>query len=332
MQVSADEAIVFYRRLNTSQQAPSLHPAYLLADAQRSASLTPCFFVYQAGEHFYYHAFQMKAVPGTDFFDIQSPYGYGGPVATTAAPAFLNEAWAAYFHWCQGNNILVEFIRFHPLLENWRYFSGEALDDRQTVWIDLATSSEPLSGYLTRVRTAVRKAARLGLRVEWWDSPAFMAVFPQLYEDTMQALGADDSYFFPAAYYEQLTGSELARLAICRDDTSIHAGAIFLAGLEIVEYHLSASSPAGKTLGATNLLLHEAVCWARQAGKKRLHLGGGTNPDPRNPLFFFKAGFSDRRAHFKIGKKVHQPVAYAAMREDWESHAGRRSNRILFYQ
>lgn len=332
MQVSADEALIFYRRLNARWQIPSLHPAYLLADAQRSTRLTPCFFVYQAGRHFYYHAFQIGAVPGTNFFDIQSPYGYGGPVATTTAPAFLNEAWSAYSRWCQGNNILVEFIRFHPLLENWRYFSGETLDDRQTVWIDLATPSEPLSGYLTRARTTVRKAIKNDLRVEWWVSSAFMRVFPQLYEDAMLALGADESYFFPTAYCEQMMVSELARLAICRDDNNIYAGAMFLVGPEIVEYHLSASSSAGKKLGATNLLLHEAVCWARHAGKKRLHLGGGTNIDPENPLFFFKAGFSDHRAHFKIGRMIHQPVAYDAMKKDWENHVGYCNNRILFYQ
>jgi hypothetical protein len=331
MQVSADQALSFYRRLEASQQAPSLHPAYVLADAQRSASLIPRFFVYQAGEHFYYHAFQMEGVPGADFFDIQSPYGYGGAVATTTAPAFLQNAWAAYSDWCRSNNVLVEFIRFHPLLENWRYFSGEVLDDRQTVWLDLSLS-DPMTGYATRVRTAVRKAAKNGLRVEWCDTTSFMAVFPALYEETMRTLDADDFYLFPTAYYEQLTGSELAKLAICRDDHNIYAGAILLTGPEMVEYHLSASNSAGKALGATNLLLHEAVLWARQSGKKRLHLGGGTNADPENRLLFFKAGFSDRRAPFKIGKKVHQPDAYAALRADWESRTRHRGNRILFYR
>ncbi|MDD5249247.1 MAG: GNAT family N-acetyltransferase [Rhodocyclaceae bacterium] len=331
LQLSAEEALGYYRRLDISQRAPSLHPEYLLADAQRSATLIPRFLVYQAGDHFHYHAFQMEAVPEVGLFDIQSPYGYGGPVATTTAPAFLNKAWNAHCRWCQENNILAEFIRFHPLLENWRYFCGEALDDRQTVWIDLAVP-DLMTTYTPRVRTSIRKAMKNGLRVEWCDRHSFLTSFPRLYEETMHKLAADQFYFFSPAYFERITNPELARLAICRDDNSIYAAAIFLHGSEMVEYHLSASNEAGKTLGATNLLLHEAANWAQQSGKKKLHLGGGTSAAPENPLFFYKAGFSTHRSLFRIGKKIHRPGAYAALKADWANRKDLAGNRILFYR
>ena len=86
---------------------------------------------------------------------MQSAYGYGGPVASTTDPAFLQSASAVWKDWCQEKKVLVEFIRFHPLLENWRFFSGDIFDDRMTVWIDLAVPGL-MAQYTTRVRTAVR--------------------------------------------------------------------------------------------------------------------------------------------------------------------------------
>ncbi len=40
----------------------------------------------------------------------------------------------------------------------------------------------------------------------------------------------------------------------------------------------------------------EAAKWAKARGFTRLHLGGGTTPDPKDPLYRFKGGFSKRRA------------------------------------
>lgn len=334
MLVTPDKAAKVLQNLPAELQAPSLHPYYLLADAERDSNLSPSFFVYEDGGETYYHAFHTEPVPGTDFIDVQSAYGYGGPVASTTDIQFLWKASAAWNAWCQESNVLVEFIRFHPLLENWCYFSGDIFDDRATVWIDLAVP-ELMTQYATRVRTAIRKAVKTGLRVEWWDAAEFLAVFPALYADTMRTIGAEDGYFFPPAYFERLlvnATNGTPRMAICRDDGQILAGAIFLPGAEMVEYHLSAANNEGKSRGATNLILHEAALRGQQAGKRQLHLGGGSNAAPDNPLLFFKAGFSAQRARFRIGRQVHEPQAYVALKADWDSRHGASGNRILFYR
>lgn len=337
MLVTPDKAAEVLRRLPAELQAPSLHPAYLLADAERGAGLSPRFFVHEEGGESYYHAFHTQSVPGSDLIDVQSAYGYGGPVASTTDREFLQGASAAWRAWCQENSVLVEFIRFHPLLENWRFFAGDILDDRATVWIDLAVP-ELMAQYTTRVRTAIRKAVKTGLRIEWWDATEFLAVFPAFYADTMQAIGAEDGYFFPPAYFERLLGNAANEfngvpwLAICRDDWQIFAGAIFLPGAAMIEYHLSASNVGGKSRGATNLILHEAALRGQQAGKRQLHLGGGSNAAPDNPLLFFKAGFSPQRARFRIGRQIHDPQAYAALKADWDRRKGPSGNRILFYR
>ena len=331
MLVTPDKAADTLHRLCVELQAPSLHPNYLLADARRDPDLLPCFFIYEDGGESYYHAFHTAPVPDTDFIDVQSAYGYGGPVATTSNREFLETVSAAWDGWCRETGVLVEFIRFHPLLENWRFFKGEVLDDRATVWVDLA-APDLMAQYATRVRTAIRKAMKSGLRVEWWDAAQFLAVFPALYADTMRAIGAGDGYFFPPAYFERLLAYDAPWLAICLDDRRVLAGAIFLAGAEMVEYHLSASNAEGRACGATNLMLHAAALRGRDADKRRLHLGGGTNAAPDNPLLFFKAGFSELRARFRIGRQIHEPRAYAGLKANWASRKGASSNRILFYR
>ena len=334
MLTNLNRAVEALQRLPAGLQAPSLHPYYLLADAERDSGLSPSFFVHVEGGETYYHAFHTQPVPGTDFIDVQSAYGYGGPVASTTDLEFLKTASAAWSAWCQESNVLVEFIRFHPLLENWRYFSGDIFDDRATVWVDLAVP-DLMAQYTTRVRTAIRKAVKTGLRVEWWDASEFLKVFPVLYADTMRTIGAENGYFFPPVYFKRLlvnAANDTPWMAICRDDKQVLAGAIFLPSAEMVEYHLSAANSEGKSRGATNLILHEAALRGQQAGKGRLHLGGGSNAAPDNPLLFFKAGFSPQRARFRIGQQIHQPQVYAALKADWDSHHGASGNRILFYR
>jgi hypothetical protein len=331
MRVSFAEAVKIFESLPGNLQIPSLHPAYIVADACRDQELTPAFWVYRAQENLYYHGFHVGIVPRTDYFDIQSPYGYGGPVATTDEQSFLHQAWEAFSSWCVQHRILAEFVRFHPLAENWHYYGGEVIDDRQTVWIDLRLD-DILMSFSTRVRTAVRKAAKSGIRVEWWDKERFMEIFPALYNATMQQLNADEFYYFTNQYYDRLLRWEQAHCAVCLHGEEVVGAGIFLIGPTVMEYHLSASNETGKKLGATNLLLHEAAIYGQNSGCKALHLGGGTDNRLDNSLLFFKAGFSQNFSPFKIGKNVNMTTEYNQLKGQWQEEFGKTSNRILFYR
>lgn len=331
MQVDYNKAIQAFEGLREENRAPSLHPYYVIADSKRDQSLKPVFFVYEENKDIFYHGFHQAAIEGTDLFDIQSPYGYGGPIASSNDEVFLYRAWEAYLSWCAENNILVEFIRFHPLLDNWQFYGGETLADRETVALKL-NDGDILSTYSTRAKTAVRKAIKSGLSVEWWDKNNFLTVFPKLYNDTMKELKADDFYFFPQEYYQEMTAWNQARLAVCKLAEQVVAAAVFLVESYYMEYHLSASAPLGKNLGATNLLLHEAALLGQRLGCQLLHLGGGTDSKPDNSLLFFKSGFSKHRLAFKIGKHIHQTVDYNTLKTKWQENRGKTANRVLFYR
>lgn len=331
MEVSYNDAVAIFNSFSPDLQAPSLHPYYVKADAQRDSSLQPVFFVYQEGFDLYYHAFHRSRVNDTGFFDIQSPYGYGGPLSTTEDKPFLAKAWSEFLIWGQQNQILAEFLRFHPLLENWRFFNGEVFDDRSTVWVDLM-ERDLLMSYKSRVRTAVRKAQKNSLQVEWLKEPQAIRDFIEIYSEAMRGLNAGHFYFFPDSYYQELLNWDQSHLAVCKLGENVLAAAIFLVSGARMEYHLSGSTTLGNQMGATNLLIHEASLLGMNLGCKMLHLGGGIDNNPQNSLLFFKAGFSDCRAFFRIGKQIHLPEVYERMRREWREKYGRPASRVLFYR
>lgn len=331
MQVSFNQAIDDYCSLPTELQIPSYHPYYVIADAKRELDLQPIFFVYKEQENVYYHAAHLSPVLETNYFDIQSPYGYGGPIATTADHDFLVRAWQSYCSWCTDNNVLVEFIRFHPVLGNEKYYLGKHCYDRQTVWIDL-NRSDLFASYSVRVRTAIRKAVKNEVVVEWCEANAFLEVFPKLYRETMKELNADEFYLFSDVYFDTLRNMPKAKFALCKWGEKVIAGAIFFISDYEMEYHLSAADGIGKDLCATNLMIHEAALLGQKMGCKVFHLGGGTSCDSDNPLLFFKSGFSKKQCSFHFGHYLHQPNQYREMKEQWESKYNKVSARILFYR
>ncbi len=336
MLVDFNRAEEAFARLPSEQKSPYFHPIFVVSDALRDPSLTPLFFVYKDGGEIFYHAFHLGKVAGTPFFDIQSPYAYGGPLSSTTEPSFLAQAGRHYLAWCRENKILAEFIRFHPLLKNWRFYYGERLSMRETVWIDLLWQDR-FSLYSTRVRTAIRKAVKNGLRIRWeatWDSrrDELCKIFFGLYSQAMTELKADEFYFFPRDYFQNLMNWSHSYLALCLRGDELLAAALFLKESNLLEYHLAACHPEGKKLCASNLILDEAVMEAQKLGCRILHLGGGTDNSPDNPLLFYKSGFSPKRASFLIGKTIHAPKEYEEMQKDWQKKYGIPSEKTLFYR
>jgi lipid II:glycine glycyltransferase (peptidoglycan interpeptide bridge formation enzyme) len=245
--------------------------------------------------------------------------------------SFIYKAREKFCLWCAKKNVIAEFIRFHPLLNNHRYFDGDVIDDRPTIWIDLDVD-DLMSHYTVRVRTAVRKAEKNGLTIKWVKGSEYISIFYEMYSAAMREIGAAAFYIFPMAYHAELLTWDHSHLAVCTQDGTVIAAAVFIIESVFVGYHLSFSTLQGKKMGATNLLLHTAALRTKEMGCKVLHLGGGSDDRIDNPLLFFKSGFSNLSALFKIGKKIHNPLIYYKMKLEWESKHSSTSNKFLFYR
>jgi hypothetical protein len=320
------QALSFYRRLPRRRQIATLSPDYVCADAYRQNNLHPIFFLFEDNRGFWLHGAHLSNIHKTQCNDLQSAYGYGGPVSTCDETDFHKDAWHSYLATCQELNIVVEFVRLHPVAD-WQVYLGTIVCDRQTVIVDLS-NSEWRQAYQGRCRTALRKAEKHGL--EFVELPAcqIKETFCPFYRNAMKALYAENFYLFPARYFEAVAALKEVRLFACIYENRWLAAGMFLRGGDCMEYHLSAATAEGRQYSATNLLIDGAAEKAAMEGLKTLYLGGGTDASSKNSLLQFKTSFSPNKTIYKYGYHIHQPAFYKSLR----SQSNEKTDRILFYR
>ncbi|HOY68651.1 MAG TPA: GNAT family N-acetyltransferase [Candidatus Ozemobacteraceae bacterium] len=283
------------------------------------------------------YPFLLHPVPATlsaqPAYACESAYGYGGPLAWDLDPDATAEAERLFCTWARANNVVAEFIRFHPLLDNHGIFSAnlEIETNRETVPVPLDAPFETLCGRFSAAkRRNIRKAAKAGLTVSTGtDFPAFW----RLYEMTMTRRHAPAFYHFPAGHrvlLEQIV-RDTGFLLEARIGGRIVAAALFLVAAGTLHYHLGGSDPDALSLAPNDALMAEAVRKGRELGLSRLHLGGGATTAPDDSLLRFKSGFSPSRAAFRVGKRVHDPERHAQLRRLRQERCGHGSPLFLSY-
>ncbi len=292
----------------------------------RDSQLEPVFLLYEDARGFWLHGAHLAAIPDTAYFDLQSAYGYGGPVADCDDPAFRADAWRACKQACSERNIVVEFVRLHPL-SSWQAYPGTIVADRQTVAIDLRFDGWRTS-YEIRCRNAVRKAMKAGVEVVEHPLQDVAGCFSGYYRDGMQRIGATSFYLFNDAYFQAMSEVPGLRLLACVLEGEWLAAGLFLTGGDCIEYHLSATSERGRQLSATNLLIDAAAQLASDQSLSIVYLGGGTDASSDNALLRFKASFSPLRLTFCYGHAIHDPACYSMLR----TRARYEGSRVLFYR
>lgn len=245
----------------------------------------------------------VRPITGSELHDVTTPYGYGGPVA---ADEGFSEAYEA---WCAERGIVSTFVRFHPLVENYRSGAFNASYASPTVGWPL--EGDLLAGMHGKHRNVVRKAQKAGVAVDVTAAPEDLSAFAALYERTMERQGAAGYYFFPPEYWQRLIGlgGHLVRFdALCGGE--VVASALCLRGDRWLHYHLGATDVAARDLGASNLLLYTAAVWGQEQQLEEFHLGGGAGGE-EDSLLAFKQRFSPGgKREFWVGKAVHDEVTY----------------------
>jgi hypothetical protein len=252
------------------------------------------------------------------YTDVATPMGYGGLVATGPAPpvaAFL----AGYGAWCSENRVVATFARFHPVLANQELVEGhwhvEHIGSSVGWRVEGRTRDELVAGLDPHHRRIVRKASAGEMDVTIETSPQNLVEFVELYKETMRRRDAAAFYFFPEAYWRQLTdplGTALVR-ADARLDGELVASIVCLSAQPLLHYHLGASSERGQAAGANHLLFCETAAWAAEHGFARFHLGGGVGGF-EDSLYEYKRRFDPGGAlPAFLGKAVHDEDAYRVL-------------------
>ena len=79
------------------------------------------------------YRFYKRPILGTPYFDIISPYGYAGPLPRAYAPNIPK--------FCKWNDVIAEFARLHPFIENHKSLEPECVHQAGEVYYIAASSA-----------------------------------------------------------------------------------------------------------------------------------------------------------------------------------------------
>lgn len=285
-----------------------------------------CFVFEEDGEIALYPFLRNSVIPlgyqlDREYYDIQGAYGYNGLIASTDRPDFIADFWKEFDAWCQESDIVAEFMRFHPLLNNQKLASPQmnSFFSRHTVSLDLSLSLDEIwmQQFSSKNRNMIRKADKEGVTIVESDD---YETFRKLYDGTMTNLNADKYYFFPQSYYDEYKESFKDNSILCFAilDGKVIAGSMFMFSEDYAHYHLSARDRNYSKYAANNLILWYGIQKAKERGCKWFHLGGSTTGDENDSLLLFKQNFSKTKTEFWIGKRVHNQTVYDSIVEQWK--------------
>ena len=265
--------------------------------------------------------FIRKEIEG--YFDFETPYGYGGPISNSDNADWISLALFEMKLLFEREKFVCGFIRFHPLLENAKYFENcvQTIFDRNTVVINTEKSETEIweNQIISKNRNMIKKAEKNGLVYKAEYDFESLPDFIKLYNSTMERVGAESFYFFKEDYYYSLVNNFRGKafLGTVRKDDELICAALFMYLQDYGHYHLEGSNHMYSSLGANNLLLWKTALEMKKLGVKRFHLGGGYNSDSNNSLLKFKKSFSNNLMDFYIGKWIFNEEKYLELKEEW---------------
>jgi hypothetical protein len=285
-------------------------------------------FVFQEDEDIALYPYLLNSVNALgyslkrNYYDIQGVYGYNGVIASTGEDEFRNNFHLAFSQYCIENNIIAEFVRFHPMLHNQIFSDGfmNIIFDRKTVFIDLSQPEETIfSGFQQTTRKQIRRAAnRYNLKVRILaEDQTYLENIYDIYYRSMERVKSTPYLFFNKQYFSELLANKnVVQFIAFLDDLPIAA----ITGFQCGDYfsgHLGGSLKEYFHVYPNSFLYWEMIKFSKSLGCKFLHLGGGDNCEPENLLFKFKQNYSSLTGDFYIGKKIHDEPVYNEVIKQW---------------
>ncbi|WP_462420299.1 GNAT family N-acetyltransferase [Salinicoccus sp. Marseille-QA3877] len=258
-------------------------------------------------------------IDGEKYYDLISPYGYGGPVVHSHTDlnkitSEFNECFKLY---CHNNNIVSEFIRFHPVEQNQLDFKDiyDTTYMRKTVGTDFKKFEDTFQNEFSRTaRTKIRKRLRddrFSFHVE--KGFADIETFIDIYNTTMERHNAGQFYYFNKEYFYALKDKfhdDILTISVKFEDEIIAMGLYFLSG-DIIHDHLNGTKPEHLELSPAYLLKYASMKWGVENGYSKIHYGGGVSNAEDDPVLHFKKRFSKHTEFdFYIGKKIWNEEVY----------------------
>jgi len=282
-------------------------------------------FEYKCGTGVVHNMYIKRPVPwlvhGEQYYDVLTPYGYGGPVVVEgiASQELLFGYYAAWSAYCHKNGIAAEFIRFH-LFDNTDLrdaFPGEIVHISDNVVRRLDDTMDVMwMEFEHKVRKNVKKAQSNGLTVTADVTGTELDAFLNIYYSTMERNNAKDCYYFDRAYFQSIIDTLPGRFMffhVWHKDTIVSTELVLCSGRYVYSF-LGGTLDEYYPMRPNDLLKYEIIKWSRETGHEAFILGGGYCGN--DGIYRYKKAFAPGAdVPFYIGRIIHNQYIYDALVE-----------------
>ncbi|CUU79800.1 Methionyl-tRNA formyltransferase [Campylobacter hyointestinalis subsp. hyointestinalis] len=264
------------------------------------------------GAKFYNIAVKSK-IPNTPYFDMSSPYGFAGYVCNTGDIEFLTQAINIQKEEALKQNIIAEFIRFHPdclWINEFKNLLNFFLKANENIAVFCDPSRYEF--YSSRLKSKINKAKREIAVKQSLDIDKFIT----LYYETMKRNGASDFYFFSKDYFERLLNLNNAVMFEASVKAETISMAIFLYDKSNLYYHLGANSTEfmKQNNNAIYAIFEHCFNWGANHKIQTCYLGGGIKIG--DSLFDFKKQFASKIVPFYVGGIIYNKNVFDTLKQD----------------
>jgi Acetyltransferase (GNAT) domain len=292
-------------------------PLYILTEARRIEAQAEAIMISEGSKQFLL-PYLIRRCPedmlldlnqrdfSESIYDAVSPYGYPGILLNDEAQAdstFVLQSIEMLVTTFKACKICSAFIRLHPILnaEIQQIIGGtELVKNGTTVFIDLTLSDDAQRRQIkSSRRTRINQCRKRQFFANILPfSQEHIPIFMDIYKDTMDRIGAGQSYYFDRSYYESLTQlSPHIFICIVEFEQNPICVGLITECCGIVQYHLCGTKNEFLPFTPNTLMIDEIRHWATQRGYRTFHLGGGLGGQ-QDSLFEFKASFSKQICDF----------------------------------
>lgn len=261
-----------------------------------------------------------EKVNGKTYYDIVTPYGYGGPIINYLKgnkENLLKEFEKNFKKYAEERNIVSEFVRFHPIKEN-------AIDMkpiynstymRKTLITKLDEEDVVKKQISKSARKNIRQALNKGVIYKITEKPNDISVFKNIYYSTMDRNHATDYYYFDDEYFQNILNYYKENLILIEaifEGKTIAAGIYFIYN-DIIHIHLSGTLTEYLYLSPAYILRYALILWGIEHNDKYkiIHHGGGRSNSEEDSLYLFKRNFAKLYdVDFYVGKKIWNKEIY----------------------
>lgn len=247
-------------------------------------------------------------IPEGKYYDLISPYGYGGFMGEITDYDELNRTYNVF---CNERSYVCEFVRFELFSDYYAHYDGEVESRTHNVVRNLEISLDDIwMDFKQKVRKNVKRANQNNLEIIIENTDDHLQEFLAIYYSTMDRSNAEKQFYFSKEFYGTLNQMrDNIMYFYVASEGKIVSTELVIYGSENCYSYLGGTNRDYFELRPNDFLKYEIIKWAKGKGLKNFVLGGGYGAD--DGIFQYKTCLAPHGiVDFYIGRKIFDKDAY----------------------